>query len=363
MTQRVLVVGTGLMGGSIGLALRKAGDVHVTGVDASAEHAQDALAAGALDEIGTDLSSAASDADVIVVATPLGEILSTVSAVAQVARDGAVVTDIGSTKGTIVSEAERILGTSRAFVGGHPMAGTEGEGIASARPDLFDGALWFLTPTAETSSEAYRTVNALVSSIGARTLALDPSEHDRLVALVSHLPYAIATALMGLAAQEDDDRLYRAAAGSFRDVTRTAGSNPRVWRDIFATNREAVVGELDGFIARLAEIRDAVVDGNWDTFDRVVTTARDARRRLPAKGERAVVDPVTVEVAIADRAGALAEVTTAFGEGGINIEDLWVDHTASGGVLRILVDGVDAATRAAGFLGGRGFHATVLKDA
>jgi hypothetical protein len=168
---------------------------------------------------------------------------------------------------------------------------------------------------------------------------------------------------MGLAAQEDDDRLYRAAAGSFRDVTRTAGSNPRVWRDIFATNREAVVGELDGFIARLAEIRDAVVDGNWDTFDRVVTTARDARRRLPAKGERAVVDPVTVEVAIADRAGALAEVTTAFGEGGINIEDLWVDHTASGGVLRILVDGVDAATRAAGFLGGRGFHATVLKDA
>jgi prephenate dehydrogenase len=363
VTRRVAIIGTGLMGGSIGLALRKAGGVHVVGVDASAEHARDALHAGALDEIADDPGTAAANAELIVVATPVGEILRTIEAVAATARDGTVVTDIGSTKQTIVAAAERILGPDRAFVGGHPMAGTEGEGIASARPDLFDGALWFLTPTSQTSSEAYRTVNTLVSSIGARTLALEPSEHDRLVALVSHLPYAIATALMGLAAQGDDDRLYRAAAGSFRDVTRTAGSNPRIWRDIFATNAGAVAAELDGFIAQLTELRDAVVGGNWDSFDDLVTRARDARRRLPAKGERAVVDPVTVEVAIADRAGALAEVTTTFGEGGINIEDLWVDHTASGGVLRILVDGEAAATRAAELLAGRGYHATVVKDA
>jgi prephenate dehydrogenase len=362
VTQRVLIIGTGLMGGSIGLALRKAGGVTVTGVDASPEHAQAARDAGALDDVAKDIASAAKDADVIVIATPVGEILTTVAAIADVAKDGAVVTDIGSTKGTIVAEAERLLGGGRSFVGGHPMAGTEGEGVASARVDLFDGALWILTPTAQTSSEAYRTVNALITSIGARTLALEPAEHDRLVALVSHLPYAIATALMGQAALEDDDRLYRAAAGSFRDVTRTAGSNPRVWRDIFATNSDAVVAELDGFIAGLNEIRNAVVGGNWDDFDALVSTAREARRRFPVKGERAISDPVTVEVAIADRAGVLADVTTAVGEGGINIEDLWVDHNASGGVLRILVDGADAAARAADLLGDKGFRVTIVED-
>lgn len=242
------------------------------------------------------------------------------------------------------------------------MAGTEGEGIASARADLFDGALWILTPTTHTDSGAYRAVNGLVSRLGARTLALDPQSHDRLVAIVSHLPYAIATALMALAAGQDDERLFTAAAGSFRDVTRTAGSNPRVWRDIFATNRDALVEELDSFTGLLTTIRDAVSDGRWDAFDALVSTARDARRRFPVKGERAIVDPVVVEVAIADRAGVLAEVTTTVGEAGINIEDLWVDHTAAGGVLRILVDGHPAAERSAALLSGRGFHTTIVAD-
>jgi prephenate dehydrogenase len=362
VTQRVAIIGTGLIGGSIGLALRKAGGAVVVGADASADHARAALDAGALDEVAADAGAAASDADVIIVATPVGEILSTVVAIAAHAKPGVVVTDVGSTKQTIVAEAERLLGGGRSFVGGHPMAGTEGEGISSARSDLFDGALWILTPTSQTDSEAYRAVNTLVTRIGARTLALEPQEHDRLVALVSHVPYAMATALMALAARESDERLFRVAAGSFRDVTRTAGSNPRVWRDIFATNREALIEELDGFTDLLQTIRDAVAADKWEAFDSIVATARDARRRFPVKGERAVVAPVVVEVAIADRAGVLADVTTAVGEGGINIEDLWVDHHAAGGVLRILVDGRDAAFRAADLLDARGFRVTVVED-
>lgn len=358
----MLIVGTGLIGGSIGLGLRKAGDTTVVGFDASARNAEEGLAAGALDEVAPDLEEAAAQADIVIVATPVGEILASVERIASSARDGVVVTDVGSTKATIVTEAERMLGPRRSFVGGHPMAGTEGEGIVSARPDLFQDALWILAPTDRTDSGAYREINALVMRLGARTLALEPSEHDRLVALVSHLPYAIATALMGLASKEGDERLFRAAAGSFRDVTRTAGSNPRVWRDIFATNRDAVVRELDEFASSLSTLRTAVADGRWEDFDALVSTAREARRRFPAKGERAPVDPVTVEVAIPDRAGVLAEVTTAVGEGGINIEDLWVDHTPGGGVLRVLVDGHETARRASELLTGRGFRTTIVEE-
>jgi prephenate dehydrogenase len=372
MSKRVLIVGTGLIGGSIGLALRregsaglppsKAGATTVVGIDASAANAAAALAAGALDEVADDLGRGASDADVIVVATPVGEILPTVERLAAHAKSGAIVTDVGSTKATICAEAERLLGSQCSFIGGHPMAGTEGEGIASAHPDLFDGALWILSPTHGTNSEAYREVNSLVTRLGAQTLALDPDEHDRLVALVSHLPYAIATALMTLAANEGDPRLFRAAAGSFRDVTRTAGSNPRIWRDIFSTNREAVLRELDQFSSSLDALRSVVADERWEDFETLVNGAREARRRFPVKGERAPVDPVVVEVGIPDRAGVLAEVTTAVGEGGINIEDLWVDHTPAGGVLKLLVDGHETADDTSELLRRRGFTTTIVED-
>lgn len=358
-TAGVLVVGTGLIGGSAGLALRRCGH-HVSGYDASVENARAALNAGAIDEVRPELD--ARDIDIVIIATPVGEVLPTVERIAPTAASGTIVTDVGSTKAQIVERAHRLLGAERPFVGGHPMAGTEGEGIASARADLFENALWILTPTATTDADAYRRVNALVTEIGARTLALDPDEHDRLVALVSHLPYAIATSLMTVAGDEGDPRVFRTAAGSFRDVTRTAGSNPRIWRDIFETNRDAVLREIDQFSAALTRLRGAIVDGAWDDFDALVESAREARKRFPAKGERAPVDPVGLEVQIPDRAGVLAEITTTLGTGGINIEDISVDHTASGGVLRVLLDGHDIAAQAASLLAEHGFRTTVVEE-
>ena len=361
MPERVLVVGTGLIGGSIGLALRKREKAVVRGFDASHETARTALELGALDEVAGDLARATEGADVVVVATPVGEILPTIERLAA-AAPGTIFTDVGSTKSGIVAEAERILGPERPFVGGHPMAGTEGEGVSSARSDLFEDALWILTPTERTDSGAYRHVNALVSALGARSIALDPSEHDRLVALVSHLPYAIATSLMALAGDEGDPRVFAAAAGSFRDVTRTAGTNPRVWRDIYATNREAVIAELDQFSKVLAELRGAVEQERWDVLDAIIERARSAQRRFPPKGERSPAEPVTIEVAVPDRAGVFAEVTTAIGDGGINIEDLWVGHTPAGGVLHLVVDGVATARRAGDLLRARGFATTTVVE-
>jgi len=359
--EHVLIVGTGLIGGSVGLALRRSGH-QVTGTDASKQHALAALEAEAIDDACDDLDTGIRTADIVLIATPVGEVLATVEAIARSAPAGTIVTDVGSTKGHIVAEAQRLLGPERPFVGGHPMAGTEGEGITSARADLFENALWILTPTETTDAAAYRRINTLVTAIGARTLALEPDEHDRLVALVSHLPYAIATALMAIAGDEGDPRVFRTAAGSFRDVTRTAGSNPRVWRDIFSTNREAVLREIDQFASTMARLRDAVDGGRWDDFDALVESAREARKRFPAKGERAPVDPVTLEVAIPDRAGVLAEITTTLGSGGINIEDISVDHTPSGGVLRLLLDGHDLVAQAAVLLETHGFRTTVVEE-
>jgi prephenate dehydrogenase len=242
------------------------------------------------------------------------------------------------------------------------MAGTEGEGIDAARENLFDGALWILTPTGSTDSAAYRRVNALVTELGAKTLALQPKEHDELVARVSHLPYALATSLMGLAGEGGDPRIFQAAAGSFRDMTRTAGTNPRIWHDILSSNRDAVGAELDRLIDRLQTFRSALASADLDVVDGLIAEAREARRRLPMKGERTPAEPVTVDVHIPDRAGVLAEVTTAIGEGGINIEDLWMEHTTAGGVLRVILDGRSNAEKATRLLAGRGFRAVLLED-
>lgn len=362
MTDRILIVGTGLIGGSIGLGLRRAGGGHVVGYDADPFKAEQAVGCGALDEVARDLSVGMAEGDIIVVATPVGQILDVVKAASKGARAGAIVTDVGSTKATIVRGAERLLGPERPFVGGHPMAGSEGEGISAAREDLFDGALWILTPTDRTDSDAYRRINSLAGSLGAKTLALDPSEHDGLVARVSHLPYAVGTALMALAGEGGDPRVFRAAAGSFRDITRTAGSNPRIWHDILATNATAVASELAGLIVKLDSFRTALAGGDLDEVDSLISSARAARRRLPLKGEREPAEPVSVEVHIPDRAGVLADVTTTIGEGGINIEDVWMEHTPAGGILGLVLDGRATAARAVELLASKGFRANLLEE-
>ncbi|HVE91230.1 MAG TPA: prephenate dehydrogenase [Actinomycetota bacterium] len=362
-SRRVAVIGTGLIGGSIGLCLRKSGYARVAGYDSAPEASRKAADAGAIDEAAGSLGEACAGADIVVVATPVGQIAETVRQLSSVVEPGVVVTDVGSAKGPVVQEAESVLGPGRPFVGGHPMAGTEGQGVQAARADLFEGALWILTPTDGTSPQAFGTIAALVTQLGASTLALDPAEHDRLVALVSHLPYLIATTLMEIAGREDDERVFAAAAGSFRDVTRTAGSSPGVWRDILRANRHALLAQLTTFRSGLATFGQALESEDWQGVDRCIQAARDARARLPAKAGRGPEVPVRIEVTVPDRAGILAEITTGVGELGVNIEDLWMDHTAAGGVVHIVVDGPEAASRACVRLSGLGYRCRACDEA
>jgi prephenate dehydrogenase len=345
---RALVVGTGLIGGSIGMALRARG-WHVSGRDREDSRAQQALALGALDAVGDD-----PDAEVVFVATP-------VSAVADVVRaavaGGAVVTDVGSVKAPIVTAVSHPR-----YVGGHPMAGSEQEGVEGADAELFEGATWVLTPTVDTDPDAYARVHDVVSSLGADVVALPPDRHDELVAVVSHVPHLTAATLMRLAAEgaQEHAALLRLAAGGFRDMTRVAAGHPGIWPDICAENRDAIVGVLDRLVAALSEMRDVVADADRPRLLQLLEDARGARTNLPSRVAARPEELVELRVPVPDRPGVLAEVTTLAGEVSVNILDLEIAHSAEGdrGVLILVVD-AKAADLLRGGLVARGFRPSV----
>ena len=344
---RAVVVGTGLIGGSIGMALRARG-WHVTGRDRDPARAERALALGALDAVGDD-----PQAEVVFVATPVSAVADEVAAAV---KTGAIVTDVGSVKAPIAAAVPHPR-----FVGGHPMAGSEQEGVEGADPSLFEGATWVLTPTATTDPGAYARLQSVVSSLGADVVALPPERHDELVAVVSHVPHLTAASLMCLAAAgaEEHAALLRLAAGGFRDMTRIAAGHPGIWPDICAENREAIVDVLDRLVAALSDVRRVVADGDRTGLLTVLETARAARTNLPARAAHPE-ELVEMRVPVPDRPGVLAEVTTLAGELSVNIADLEIAHSAEGerGVLVLVVDAASADVLRGG-LYARGFRPSV----
>jgi prephenate dehydrogenase len=345
---RAVIVGTGLIGGSVGMALRARG-WHVSGTDADDAAAHHALTLGALDRIGTDPG-----ADVGFVATPVGAVAAVVQ---QLLAEGvAVVTDVGSVKARIVAAVPEAR-----FIGGHPMAGSEQVGVAGARPDLFEGAAWVLTPGPGASDDALLALRGIVSSMGAEVLTLAPEDHDRLVAMVSHVPHLTAATLMRLAGQRAGEHraLLRLAAGGFRDMTRIAAGHPGIWPDICVENREAIVAVLDDLLAELTAMRAIVADSERGALYEVLDQARAARLNLPVSGDLPE-DLAEVRVTIPDRPGALAEVTTLAATLGVNIYDLEIAHSGEGdrGVLVLLV-ATEAGGNLVDALAGRGVAAAL----
>jgi prephenate dehydrogenase len=345
---RAAVVGTGLVGASVGLALRRQG-WHVTGTDRDPARAERAREVGAVDAVGTDPG-----ADLTVVATPVGAVAA--EATAALARGPGAVTDVGGVKAPVVAA----VGSPR-FVGGHPMAGSEQDGVDGASADLFEGATWVLTPTADTDPDAYATVRAAVASLGAEVVALPPERHDEIVAVVSHVPHLTAAALVGLAAEEagEDPAVLRLAAGGFRDMTRVASGSPTIWPDVCGENRDAIVAALDRLVAALGSVRGVVAAGDRATLLAGLERARAARAGLPARWARPS-GLVELRVPVPDRRGVLAEVTTLATDLGVDIADLEIAHAASGdrGVLLLLVD-PEAGARLRDGLAERGYRPSV----
>lgn len=355
--QRVAVIGTGLMGGSVARGLRGAGH-EVVGFDADPARLETALADDVLDSGASSIAEACDGADAVFVALPVGAIA---EAVVQALDAGAaVVTDVGSVKAPIVEQVMVARPDDGArFVGGHPMAGSEQEGLEGADEGIFRGATWVLTPVEGTDAETFADLRSLIGALGAEVVAMDPIHHDAVVAVVSHVPHLAAGTLMLLGSQMtagDHAAFLRLAAGGFRDMTRIAAGHPGIWPDICVANRDAIVEALDQYVGALEKMRDAVAAGDREHLLASLESARSARTNLPISGvtEGALAE---MRVPVPDRPGVLAEVTTLAGQLGVNIVDLEIAHSLEGpeGVLVLVVPEAGAEDLERG-LAGLGYH-------
>src|SRR6266545_6372414 len=352
---RVAIVGTGLVGASVGLAARRAGH-EVRGWDADGAALAAAAERGAV-EAAASAAEAAAAAELVVVAVPVAAIPAAVEGALAAAPD-ATVTDVGSTKRAVVDA----VGDPR-FVGGHPVAGAEVRGPAGAHAELFDGATWFLTPGASTDPARYRALHAFVADLGARPVAIDAEAHDRLLALTSHLPHALANLLLNQAGTTtvEGHTALGAAGASFRDMTRVAGANPRIWVDIFLENAEPLRQALAEHRRIVERLETAIAAADAGFLARWIGEAARNRRTMLAG---AYPDPGglhQLSVHVPDRPGVLAGITQALGAERINIEDFELKHVSPerGGTLRILVSGERQAERAAAVLEEQGYAAVI----
>jgi prephenate dehydrogenase len=358
--QRLAIVGTGLIGASVGLAAKRAGIAGIRGFDPDPAALQLAHERGAIDESAASLEDALAGVDLVVVAAPVAELPAQVESALAAAPEGALVTDVGSTKGPICAAAA----ADPRFIGGHPVCGAETKGPGNANAELFDGATWFLTPTATTDPERYRALHGFVVSLGATPVAVAPDAHDRIVALTSHLPHALANLLIsqGGATRIDGHDPLDAAGGSLRDMTRVAGANPRVWVDIFLDNADAVRDALTEHRRRVEQLEHALETRDAGYLARWIAEAASNRRRMLAEAYTAEPGELQrVRVHIPDRPGVLAGITQALGAQRINIEDFELQHMSRdrGGTLAITIIGEAEAHRAATLLEEQGYGVSV----
>ncbi len=273
----VAIVGVGLIGGSLGMALKSRRLAQtVIGVERSAERLDTAKALGAIDVGTLSLEEAARGADIVMLCTTVGHILESLPETLALVKPGAIVTDVGSTKAAIVQAAAE----AKNFVGGHPMAGSEQTGVEAATPLLFEEATWAVTPAETTDSAAVSLLERFAQSVGATTLRLSPDAHDAMLAVTSHLPHVLASALMRQAfeTQSRHPQTQQLTAGSFNDGTRVAASSPEIWRDVCLSNRDALLQALQAFRGELDTLEAAVADRDAAGIEAFFASGASAKR-------------------------------------------------------------------------------------
>ncbi|MGB5473330.1 MAG: prephenate dehydrogenase/arogenate dehydrogenase family protein [Gammaproteobacteria bacterium] len=286
MIKRLCIIGVGLIGGSLARALRAAGQVReIVGAGRSAENLQQAVALGVIDRYETDVARAVEGADMVLVAVPLGAMEGVFAAIADHLADGAVLTDAGSAKGSVIASAQRVFGAAADFfVPGHPIAGTERSGVSASFAELYQGRRVILTPLPETAATAIARVRVMWEAAGARVVEMEPVHHDEVLAATSHLPHVLAFTLVeSLARLQDKREIFEYAAGGFRDFTRIASSDPVMWRDICLANNAAIQAMIERFIGDLQALDRAVEARDGERLLQIFGDARAARDRFVEK--------------------------------------------------------------------------------
>jgi len=278
--KQLTIIGVGLIGGSLARALKRAGVVdEVVGAGRDAQHLQQALALGVVDRIEMDLALAVQGADIVVVATPVGVVETIFRAIIPGLSPETILTDVGSTKASVVAAAQAAFGQlPENFVPGHPIAGTEKSGVEASFAELFEGHRVILTPTEKSTPQAVTRVRTMWEQTGAAVVETDVGHHDDVLAATSHLPHLLAFSLVDTLARLDTKQeVFEYAAGGFRDFTRIASSDPKVWHDICLHNRSALLKMLERFEVDLDKLRQAIVDNDSDYLLKVFRHAKTAR--------------------------------------------------------------------------------------
>ena len=342
--RRIAVVGFGLVGASFAAAVRAAyPDTRVLAVDIDERTLAEAVERGwatdgALPDDPAFERFVGDGCDLVVLATPVGAAERYFEDLARWDYRG-IVTDTASTKARITALAERVLPHPENFVPGHPMAGSEVNGIEGARPDLFKGAHWILCPDADTPAEHFPRLHELVTSIGARVIALPREDHDKAVAVVSHVPHIMASSLVQLASRHADDQqaLMRLAAGGFKDSTRIAAGSPELWCGLAFDNKDALSDGLDEIQGIIGAFADALASDDRAALTALLADAAAARRALPAAWVPSTERLLEVRIPMEDRPGVVAEVTTVTSSVGCNIQSIEIDHVTEDSAVLSLV--------------------------
>lgn len=357
---RVTIIGLGVIGGSLGLALKLLGkDYQVTGVDLREATLTEARQLGAIDRGTTNWREAVADAEVVVLATPVRTSLRLLPDLGPYLSPGTLVMDVGSTKSLVLEAMARHLPPTVSFIGGHPMTGSERSGLSGADPYLFQNSLFLLTPGPGDQDLALARAKELVAATGARVVIMSPAEHDWTVAAVSHLPYLLAVTLVNTVAALEGERggLWPFAAGGFRDTTRVASGSPEMWRDIFLSNRTALLQILNHFKRELGRVEEMLAAAREEDLEREFERARENRKKIPATAKGLLPKLHELVIRAEDRPGVIGEIASALGRSAVNISDIEILRVreGEGGTIRLGFTSAEALEKALGILRGLGY--------
>jgi len=354
-----------LMGGSLAMAIKALGAGEVVACDISEEARSDAVEMQVADIVEDTPAKAVRNADMVFIATPISAIPAALEDAVPAMDASAIVSDLASAKLGVVRAMESALPRGVRYVGGHPMTGSEQSGVRFARPDLFKGMYYILTPTETTDPGAFQRLHSLLTAIGARVISMDPESHDRVMATISHVPHLLSLLLMEMAASEREQmkNVFTLAAGGFRDMTRIAASSPAIWMDIVSENRVYIIERLRDYSGRVGELIEVLERDDLEALEKMFKDARAARAELSRKSGAEISDLYAISLPVPDEPGVISRITTAIGALGTNIEDIGIVHPLEGetGILTLKVLGETGAIDAAAKLKTMGYTVSLEK--